>query len=324
MLKKLAALPAPALALLFLLALLRSPRAALEGARQGLAVCGARIIPALLPFLVLSGLVGALGLADGLAGALSRPLARLFAAPGCVAAPFLLGLCGGYPVGAASLAGLVRDGALTAEEAGRLLPVCNNTGPAFLLGAVGLGVFGSGAAGALLYAAHALAALILGLLGSIGKSRRVQEPLTAPPAPRPLSTALPESVRGAVTAALNISGFVVFFSVLTALAEAAGLLPQTAGALSARFGLELHAARALLTGLLELGGGVAAMDGLAPTPGNLALAAFLLGFGSLSVHCQTLAALEGTDIKTSRHFAGRLIHGVLSAGMVFFAAQFFF
>lgn len=324
MIKKFAALPAPALALLFLLALLRRPEAALEGARRGLAVCGESIVPALLPFLVLSGLVGALGLADRLAGVLSQPLARLFAAPGCVAAPFLLGLCGGYPVGAASLAGLARDGALTPEEAGRLLPACNNTGPAFLLGAVGLGVFGSGAAGALLYAAHALAALALGLLGSIGRPRILPARLTASPAPRPLSAALPESVRGAVTAALNISGFVVFFSVLTALAEASGLLPQAAGALSARFGLELHAARALLTGLLELGGGVAALQGLAPSPGNLALAAFLLGFGSLSVHCQTLAALEGTEIKTSRHFAGRLIHGILSAGMVYCAAQALF
>jgi sporulation integral membrane protein YlbJ len=318
--KKLAALPAPALALLFLLALLRSPAAALEGGRRGLAVCAGSIVPALLPFLVLSGLVGALGLADRLAGVLARPLARLFAAPGCVAAPFLLGLCGGYPVGAASLAGLVRDGALTPEEAGRALPFCNNTGPAFLLGAVGLGVFGSGAAGGLLWGSHALAAVLLGLLGSVGHSRNTSVRPSASPAPRPLSAALPESVRGAVTAALNISGFVVFFSVLTALAEDAGLLLKAAGVLSVGLGLELHAARALLIGLLELGGAVAAMQGLAPTPGNLALAAFLLGFGSLSVHGQTLAALEGTDIKASRHFAGRLVHGLLSAGAVYCAA----
>ena len=75
--KKLAALPAPALALLFLLGLLRSPAAALEGARRGLAVCAGSIVPALLPFLVLSGLVRALGLADRLAGVLARPLGVL-------------------------------------------------------------------------------------------------------------------------------------------------------------------------------------------------------------------------------------------------------
>ena len=48
--KKLAALPAPALALLFLLGLLRSPAAALEGARRGLAVCAGSIVPFSLPW----------------------------------------------------------------------------------------------------------------------------------------------------------------------------------------------------------------------------------------------------------------------------------
>ena len=49
------------------------------------------------------------------------------------------------------------------------------------------------------------------------------------------------------------------------------------------------ALRALLSGVLELSGGVAAMAGLAPTPANLALASFLLGSGGLCVHLQAAA-----------------------------------
>lgn len=85
------------------------------------------------------------------------------------------------------------------------------------------------------------------------------------------------------------------------------------GTLSARLGLELHFARALCTGVLELGTGIGAMQGLTPTPGNLALAAFLIGWGGVSVHCQTAAVIAGTDIKSARHTAGRLLHGVISA-----------
>ena len=58
------------------------------------------------------------------------------------AAPFLLGLCGGYPAGAEAVAGLVRDGTLRPEEGARLLPVCNNTGPGFIVGVAGAAVFG--------------------------------------------------------------------------------------------------------------------------------------------------------------------------------------
>ena len=59
------------------------------------------------------------------------------------------------------------------------------------------------------------------------------------------------------------------------------------------------------------------MHGLPPTARNLALAAFLLGFGGLSVHCQTLAVLAGTNIKCARHFAGRMIAGALAALMAY-------
>ena len=75
----------------------------------------------------------------------------------------------------------------------------------------------------------------------------------------------------------------------------------------------LAALGALCTGVLELGTGIGAMQGLAPTPANLALAAFLTGWGGVSVHCQTAAVIAGTDIKSARHTVGRLLHGAVSA-----------
>ena len=113
----------------------------------------------------------------------------------------------------------------------------------------------------------------------------------------------------------------MFFSVLTGLLDALGIFTSAAAYLAARLGLELHFTRALLTGFLELGSGVSAMRSLSLTPLNLALASFVLGFGGLSVHCQTLAAVDGTEIKTARHFAGRLLHGALGALFTFLLAS---
>ena len=126
-------------------------------------------------------------------------------------------------------------------------------------------------------------------------------------------SALPEAVRSAVRAVLTVSGFVVTFSVMTGVLDASGLLPALVGTSAARLGLELHFTRALCTGVLELGTGIGAMQGLMPTPGNLALAAFLIGWGGVSVHCQTAAVIAGTDIKSARHTVGRLLHGAISA-----------
>ena len=303
-------------------ALVAAPAAAAEGVRHGLSVCAGVIIPSLLPFLILSSLLTALELPRLLAKAAGPLMGRLFAVPGAAAAPLLLGLTGGYPVGAAATAELVRRGELSPEEGGRVLAFCNNTGPAFILGAAGSGVFGSARFGMLLYLSHILAAVAVGVLLRFSAKKKDRTFHAArrsetPPAFRSLPEALPECVKGAVDSLLNICGFVTLFSAVTALLDARGWFSGAAGFLAARTGAELRFVRALLTGILELGGGIGVMSGLSPAPQNLALASFLLGFGGLSVHCQTLSVVAGAELGTARHFLGRLLHGALSAGITF-------
>ena len=295
--------------------LLWMPGEAAEGARQGLSLCAGVVVPSLLPFLILSSLAAALGMPAFLAR-LCAPLLSLLGIPAVCAAPLLLGLTGGYPVGAAALSELVRSGALSPEEGARCLPFCNNTGPGFIVGFVGAGIFGSVRAGLALWLCHALAALTLAALGGKGM-KKSPPPLTAPP-PEGLAAALPKSVQAAALTMLYICAYVVFFSVLTSLLRASGLFSSLAAALCALFpGAEVRFFTALLSGLLELSSGIGAMRALPPTPVNTALAAFLLGFGGLSVHCQTLCVVSSAKIKCARHFAGRIVHGIFSALLAF-------
>ena len=279
-------------------ALLLCSQAALESARAGLALCAQMIVPSLLPFFI---------------GRWLSPVTQnLFGIGGAGASALLLGVTGGYPLGADAVARLRRSGALTREQAERALAFCNNSGPAFLVGAAGVGVFHSAGYGLLLYGVHVLSAVIVGMLFAPRSGGFLPEDRSQIAAVS-LSQALPEAVRSAVRAVLTVSGFVVTFSVMTGVLDASGLLPALVGTSAARLGLELHFARALCTGVLELGTGIGAMQGLMPTPGNLALAAFLIGWGGVSVHCQTAAVIAGTDIKSARHTVGRLLHGAISA-----------
>ena len=289
--------------------LLLFPAEAAEGARQGLSVCAGVIVPSLFPFLVLSSLLSALRLPWLLAAHL-RPVLRFLGLPPLGAAPFLLGLCGGYPLGARAVAELVREGALDPEEGAALLPVCNNTGPGFIIGVMGSAVFGSAKIGALLYLSHILAALTLARLSLRSRSRMLPAP---PERAAAFSALFPASVSAAAAAALDVSAYVVFFSVLTSVARRAGVFSAAAGFLARCFGADARFFTALFTGLLELGSGAAALRGMTPSPASLALSAFLLGFGGVSVHAQTLAAVAGTKVRCARHFAGRILHGIFSA-----------
>ena len=282
-------------------------------ASRGLRLCGELIVPSLFPFFVLSFLLSRLGF-PRLLGRLLSPLARrLFRVSGPGATALLIGLTGGYPMGAAYLADLTERGSISPAETERLLGFCNNSGPAFLVGAIGAGVFSSFRAGLLLYASHVLAALTAGLLLRGREAASVAESPPDAALPLPFPRALSESVRDSVPAILSVCGFVILFTVFTGLLEANGFLPALSLSLSSLTGLTGQQSQALLLGFWELGSGVGALRGLPLTPGNLALSAALVGWGGVSVHLQTLASLADLPIKSGRHMAGRLLSAALGA-----------
>lgn len=306
-----------------LAALIFSSAAVLDSCKAALKLCAELIIPSLFPFFVVSIILNRLGLPSIIARA-SAPAARLlFGVSGAGSSALIMGLMGGYPLGAAYIADMHESGAIDTGEAEQLLGFCNNSGPAFIIGAVGAGVFSSAKVGIFLYLVHISAAILTGI---ILKSRRVTSSAAKPAAPSPLpfSLALPEAVKQAVTAIINVCGFVVCFSVFVGLLDAHGVFSVLVGFISARTGFELHWVRALLMGILELGSGVGAMRGLYALPINLALAAFILGWGGLSVHFQTLALLAGSNIKGALHFAGRLISASIACVLAYFIGLIIF
>ena len=263
------------------LALMLYPQPSMEAAKSGLALCYNVIIPSLFPFFVLSSLVVELGLAGYLGRLLEGLMRPLFHVSGACASAFALGFIGGYPVGAKTAISLYENGMCTKTEAERLLAFCNNSGPAFILGVVGAGVFASSRVGVLLYLAHAAA-----------------------------------SIKNSFLSTLNICAFVVFFTVVIQLLIRSGFLPglaQVLGTVLAPFGLTPEWAQRLLTGALEISSGVWTLSGDGTLSGKLILAAFMLGWAGISVHCQVLSFIGGSGLSVGTYLVGKLLHGGLSA-----------
>ncbi len=299
------------------------PKQSVAAAAEGLTLCREVIVPSLFPFFVLSSLAVELGLAARLGRLLEPVMRRLFNVSGPCAAAFLLGFVGGYPVGARTAIALYEQGACTKAEAERLLSFCNNSGPAFILGVVGASVFSDSRVGLLLYLVHTLASVLTGLCFRFWKRG---EPAAALPArsarreaPPPFAAAFTGAVKGAFAATLNICGFVVFFTVLLRLLFLAGVLPflaRGAASLFGPLGLDEDAARQLLTGLIELCSGVWSLAGAAASlTRGAALAAFMLGWAGLSIHCRTLSAPAESGLSSGACSCGKRLHGLFSAAL---------
>ena len=200
------------LSLALFAAFLLCPTACADGVREGLSLAAVQALPALFPFFVVSGLLVRCDTAR-LSPLLAKPLARLYGLPPEAAPALVLGLIGGYPVGATTACALLSEGVLSREAAERVNRFCNCASPGFCIGLVGLGVFGSAQAGAMLYGIHIISALIVGLFFA-------RTPLSA------LSqrihnrnrTSFPSifcaSVQQAASTALTVTAFLTMFSIL--------------------------------------------------------------------------------------------------------------
>ena len=263
-----------------------------RAAADALSLCAASVIPALFPFLAVTGLLISLGFGDLAAPLLSPLMTPLFRLPGQAGSALVLGFLGGYPVGARTAADLYRNRVLTRDEAEHLLAFCNNANPAFLIGVLGGGVFGSTRAGIRLLLIQVASALLTGLLFRGQAAGRRGESWDAPPPETAFFPAFVESVGNAALAMLRICAFVVFFYVLA----------TPLRALDGRLAV-------VLTGFVEL---FSLTPLLTPDAFGFIAAAAFSGWGGLGVLFQTAAALEDSGLSMRNCVLGKALQGVLS------------
>lgn len=308
---------------LLLLSLMLFPQESVAAARDGVELCLNVILPSLFPFFVLSTLCVELGLIQGLGRLLERIMYPLFRVNGACSVAFLLGIVGGYPVGARTAIELYQKGQCSKTEAERLLSFCNNSGPAFILGVVGAGIFASSTAGLWLYGAHVAASILVGLLFRFygTRSESTCHLQTSTISATGFAEAFTGSVKNAFYGTLNICGFVIFFTVLIRLLFLTGIITSLAAGITfllRGFGMQQTWAEGLLSGIIEMTSGVWTLRDVAGTLGNrLCMAAFILGWAGLSVHCQVLSFIGSSGLSTRTYFFGKLLHGLISAGIIY-------
>lgn len=162
----------PIFLILFLLFLVIFSKNNLSAAKSGLQLWANAIVPSLLPFFVATELLNHTNLIPFI-GRLLNPIMRpIFNVPGEGAYAFIMGLISGYPVGAKIVTQFRQNGICTKDEGSRLLAFTNNSGPLFIIGTVGVSLFGDTLTGFLLLCTHILACITVGIIFSIFSKRK--------------------------------------------------------------------------------------------------------------------------------------------------------
>lgn len=194
----------------FIVLFFSDPSSMGNGVRNGLFLCGETVIPSLFPFMILSDFIVRSGLGNAVGRLFSPMTEKIFRLPGCSACAIIMSLIGGFPVGARMISQLCEDNSLSVSQAKRMMWFCVNSGPAFVVGAVGATMLSDKKCGIILFASQTLAALIIGFFSSFF-TKKNNKKATAKKHEIDASV-LTDSVSCATDAMLNICAWILLFS----------------------------------------------------------------------------------------------------------------
>ena len=273
-----------------------------------------KMIPTLLPFMILSGILNRMNLSDSFArlfAPLLRPVFRL--SDSCLYVLVIGFLCG-FPMGARVTAESLQHGKLSKREASLMLAFCNNIGPIYFSGFV-LTLFPA-AKPLPFWAGMYLLPLLYGLFLRRMVYRDI--PCPVPAAGRCVlssasraSTALSgrslmaqtqEAVTSALVSQASLGGYMILFNLMNLLPDlflpAKAVLP-----------------RALCGCLLEITGGLSRLD-----PSDAFWAFVLLPFGGLSCIFQTYSMIRDTGLSLRLYVFHKCVQTMLA--FVYYAVLF--
>ena len=321
---KIRALILPFFICLFIFLLLLFSKNNINAAKSGLSLWANSILPSLLPFFIATELLGYTNVVHLCGKLLSKIMRPIFNVPGEGAFALLMGIISGYPVGAKIVSNFMEQGIVTKQEAERLLAFTNNSGPLFIIGTVGITLFGSTTIGLLLFVTHMLACITVGIvLRFFDKSSTISNNYHYNYSNKSVSISslgevLGKSITNSISTILMIGGFVVIFSVVISILNQSGILSGVSLMLSpvlCAIGFPTELIKPVLAGIVELTNGVSlvANTHIKAISVNIVSASFLLGFGGISVLLQVFSIISKAGLSIKTYAIGKLLQGIFSA-----------
>ena len=268
---------------------------------------------------------------------LNKLMKPLFNVNGEGSFALIMGILSGYPVGAKIAVNFRKYNILPKEECERLLSFTNNSGPLFIIGTVGISIFGSSTIGILLLSTHILASLTVGFLFKFWKrSNNTTFNTTSSYTNNSkyklnfstLGETLADSITSATSTILMIGGFVVIFSVIISIFEESHIISIISKMLSPTFSIfniPNKFVSPLLIGILEITNGICLIASvkIKKLSLNIIFTAFLLGIGGLSILLQVFSITSKTDLSIKPYILGKILQGFIAALYTFIFIQIF-
>lgn len=303
------------------------PEESLNAAKSGILLWFNTVLPALFPFFVCSKVMTRLGIVKIL-GRLLEPILRpLFRVPGEASIIFAISITSGYPIGVQMVSELRQNKTITRDEAERMLSFCSTSGPLFILGSVGAGMFADPLLGWSIAISHFSGAILNGLafrfhgrqnINHSNKRRKLIEILEEAEKNNKKSSLIVfigEAIIESFRSLLLICGYIIFFSILISLLEKFSIFILISNLI--HFVIPYANPDIFLSfikGVFEITLGCHTLSQLESYDFVTAciICTGIISWSGLSIHAQSLTFIAQTDIRSSIYLITKIFHSIFS------------
>lgn len=292
--------------------LLRYPAQSLQYASTGLLLWFQRMIPTLLPFMILSGIMVRMNLTERFAKWFHPFFHCLWGTSLNGSYALLMGMLCGFPMGARVIGELLHAQKLSEKEASYLLAFCNNIGPIYFISFVmsTLSIENNYIPFLIMYGVPLLYGFFLyrfhykSALYKSTANITLQAASILPNKASSLLTAIDDSVISGLIGIGKLGGYMVFFNLLNIMLYPFAALPKSI--------------LGFCNCMLEITSGISLIG-----KEGFFMILILLPFGGFSCMAQTYSMIKETNLSISHYFLHKCSQTALTALIYIFYVVFY-
>ncbi len=285
----------------------------MEGISFSISLWKDNLIPALLPFFIMSELLINYGFVDFLGEIFKNIMSKIFYLPSSAAFVIFGSMISGFPSSSKYIKDLLDKNLISIDDANYLLMFTHFSNPLFIIGTIGIMLLNNKKIGFIILISHILGNLIIALI--YRKKKRIENSTVSlrhalnsihkkrvsnPSFIKTLSTSILNSFNTLILILGIVATFIIIITILNNI-----------------FSFNL-VAKGIISGILEMTGGIKNICSInLPLIYKATISTMFISFGGISVHSQVLSILSDYNIKYKQFLKARILHALISGMLVY-------
>ena len=281
-----------------------SPKACMQATTKGLHIWLVNVVPALFPFFMLTRIIIMFNQTS--ITILDRFTSKCFRCnnAGLI---YFLSLLSGYPVGAKLISSYYENGLIDKASAKKMFCFCSTSGPMFIIGAVGIGIFGSVKVGYVLLLGHIVGSFLNGLLYRGQTIDKINYQ------PKISKVSINEIMFDSINSILLVGGYIVLASISIQMLHITNILPVISMIICKILPLNQNLVSGALCGIIEITNGLVILSLVdVSMVVKIVISSFVIAFSGVCIMMQSVSFLERVGLKTRDMILPKITQAIFS------------